>query len=106
MDGGAKELSKGEQIKYGQQLLPQSIYDNPYAEHNHAMADDTNLNNPTPPPHNTTHRDPTHATETQPDIHHTSQNTQEPDSTEPKTRMDNDLMRGIKYPPLSAPGPS
>eukprot|EP00972_Heterocapsa_arctica_P040248 5930452-Heterocapsa_arctica.AAC.1 len=70
------------------------------------MTDDANINNLTPPLHATTHQDPLHTSGTQPDTPHTPQNIQEPDSNKPKTWMDNDPMRGIKYPPLSAPGPS
>eukprot|EP00972_Heterocapsa_arctica_P046771 6903117-Heterocapsa_arctica.AAC.1 len=106
MDGGTKELDKGEQMMYGRQLLPQSIHENPYAERNHQMTEEVDDNSPTPPPPINTQTAQTHQSENHPETHPGSQNNQNAEPTKPKTWMDNDPMRGIKYPPLSGPGPS
>eukprot|EP00972_Heterocapsa_arctica_P055731 8221406-Heterocapsa_arctica.AAC.1 len=91
---------------YGRQLLPQSTHENPFAEQNHQMTDEADDNTLTSPPPINTQTTQTHNSENQPENNLEAQNSQNTDPTKPKTWMDNDPMRGIKYPPLSGPGPS
>eukprot|EP00972_Heterocapsa_arctica_P051169 7522183-Heterocapsa_arctica.AAC.1 len=54
MDGGTRDLDKGQQMMYGRMLLPQSSHANPMAEQNQQMTGDDEDNNSTPrPPLNT-----------------------------------------------------
>eukprot|EP00972_Heterocapsa_arctica_P051311 7547150-Heterocapsa_arctica.AAC.1 len=82
-------------MKYGRQLLPQSIYDDPFARQHHPTMDDNHHDQPTPPHENTMQADHEHTTGIPQDTHHTSQTGQDPDTPKSKTWMENDPMKGI-----------
>eukprot|EP00972_Heterocapsa_arctica_P032011 4716288-Heterocapsa_arctica.AAC.1 len=70
------------------------------------MTSDHNDNNATPQRARDTHATQDNNTNNEPTNSQPSQNGQHTGPLKHKTWMDNDPMRGIKYPPLSGPGPS
>eukprot|EP00972_Heterocapsa_arctica_P115340 16447187-Heterocapsa_arctica.AAC.1 len=100
MDGGTKDLDKGEQMKYGRQLLPQSIYEDPYAEQNQQMTTEEDNSNPTPPPQANVQAEQPHQAEDH------QENDQADQPTKPKTWMKIIRCEELNTPPLSGPGPS
>eukprot|EP00972_Heterocapsa_arctica_P027206 4000086-Heterocapsa_arctica.AAC.1 len=70
------------------------------------MAGDDNDNNATPQQARDAQATQENDTSDGPANSQPSQDDQHAEPTKHKTWMDNDPMRGVKYPPLSGPGPS
>eukprot|EP00972_Heterocapsa_arctica_P068869 10176264-Heterocapsa_arctica.AAC.1 len=89
---------------YGEMLLPQSSYADPTAGRDQQMTNDDDDDNLTPQqaPHTPTTQNQNYGNE--PGSSQPGQGDQHTEPAKQKTRMDNDPMRGIKYPPPSGPG--
>eukprot|EP00972_Heterocapsa_arctica_P114953 16445313-Heterocapsa_arctica.AAC.1 len=91
---------------YGEMLLPQSSYADPTAGRGQQMTSDDDDNNLTPQQTPNTQTTQNGGTGNGPGSSQPGQGDQHAEPTKQKTWMDNDPMRGIKYAPLSGPGPS